>query len=121
MKVIIIYRCIYTKKDEKEASFDSAEHIFPKCIGGKCCLPKGFVSDQTNNFFSKAELQFARENPAIVVNRIFLERRGRRKHKNRNKIAVFSDKDGVSLGYIDSCKPSNISQIIFKNIDDDTI
>ncbi len=120
MKVIIIYRCIYTKKDENEATFDSAEHIFPKCIGGKCCLPKGFVSDQTNNFFSKAELQFARENPAIVVNRIFIERRGRRKHKNRNKIAVFTDKDGVSLGYIDSCKPSNISQIIFINIDDDT-
>ena len=84
-------KCIYTNKDDNNATFKSAEHVFPKCIGGLYCLPKGFVSDQINNEFSKIELTFARENPLIVINRMFYKRLGRTKHKNRDKISVFKD------------------------------
>lgn len=67
-------KCIYTNKDDSNATFKSAEHVFPKCIGGQYCLPRGFVSDQINNEFSKIELTFARENPIIVLNRMFYKK-----------------------------------------------
>ena len=118
-QVIKINRCIYINKDDTTCTFNSEEHIFPKCIGGKCCLPKGFVSDQINNEFSKSEYQFARENPIVVINRMFYEKTGRKKHKNRDKIAVLVDNEDVSLGYISFATPKNISQLIFENLDRD--
>jgi len=47
--------CIYSGADEKSANFNDSEHIFPKCIGGVNCLPKGWVSDEVNNTLSKLE------------------------------------------------------------------
>ena len=111
-------KCIYTNKDDADATFISAEHVFPKCIGGLYCLPKGFVSDQINNEFSKIELTFARENPIISLNRIFYKRFGRIKHKNRYKISVFKDAETskLSLGYILDAKPICLDQVILPNI-----
>lgn len=49
-------KCIYTNKDDNNATFKSAEHVFPKCIGGLYCLPKGFVSDQINNELPSSQI-----------------------------------------------------------------
>lgn len=116
-------KCIYTNKDDTDATFISAEHVFPKCIGGQYCLPKGFVSDQINNDFSKIELTFARENPIIVLNRMFYKRLGRTKHKNRDKISIFKDVDSskLTLGYIIDGKPISLDQIILPNITEKSI
>ena len=71
-------RCIYTGADSAGAHFSSAEHIFPECIGGVHCLPKGWVSDEANNALSRLELTFARENPLVAIQRMFLPPWGER-------------------------------------------
>lgn len=111
-------KCIYTNKDDSNGTFKSVEHVFPKCIGGQYCLPRGFVSDQINNEFSKIELTFARENPIIVLNRMFYKKVERIKHKNRDKISVFRDTatSKLSLGYITNAKPRCLDQIILPDI-----
>ena len=116
-------KCIYTKKDDTLASFNSAEHIFPKCIGGQCCLPKGMVSDQINNEFSKIEMSFARENPIICLPRMFYNKTGRKKHQNRDKISVFNDinSDKIELGYFVEGKPICLDQIILSNVTEKSI
>ena len=114
-------KCIYTGKETSEASFDSAEHIFPKCIGGQNCLPKGYVSDEINNFFSKYELQFARENPVVLINRMFYHKVGRKHHKNREKIAAFKYDDNVVLGYISEAKSIYLDQISFFKLSDEIL
>ena len=119
--MICLNKCIYTGKETPEASFDSAEHIFPKCIGGQNCLPRGYVSDETNNVFSKYERQFARENPVVLINRMFYPKVGRKHHKNREKIAAFKHNDNVILGYISEAKPICLNQISFFELSDETL
>lgn len=114
-------KCIYTGKETPEASFDSAEHIFPKCIGGQNCLPRGYVSDEINNVLSRYELQFARENPIVLINRMFYPKVGRKHHKNRDKIAVFKHNDNVALGYISEANPICLNQISFFGLTDETL
>lgn len=106
--------CIYTGADETTDTFSSAEHIFPKCIGGIQTLPKGWVCDSVNNSLSSLELRFARQNPSVAIPRMFLPQTGRRKHKNRNLIGIFRntlDSNDYSLGYISNGKPLSINQI----------
>lgn len=110
--------CIYTGFDDSTATFRSAEHIFPKCIGGVNCLPKGWVSDAVNNSFSKLELSFARTNPGVVLNRMFLPHVGRKSHTNRDLIGVFenlNDNSDYSLGYIRNGTPFPINQIVISS------
>ncbi len=111
--------CIYTKKCDAEATFNSKEHIFPKAIGGIACLEKGWISDETNSQFSTLELQFIRENPLRAIPKMFNENLGRKKHKNREKISVFNDDKGrLALGFIKNSKPVVIDQILISHIDD---
>lgn len=109
--------CIYTKKDDVTATFNSAEHIFPKCFGGVSCLPYGWVSDEINNkILSHLELNFARQSPDIVLTRMFSAPTGRKRHKNRDHIGIFSnskDSTDYSLGFIKQGKPYPINQICF--------
>ena len=44
--------CIFYGSNEK-LTYNSQEHIFPATIGGIVKLPKGYVSDQANKYFSK--------------------------------------------------------------------
>ena len=107
--------CIYSGANESSATFNMAEHIFPKCIGGVRCLPRGWVADSINNSFSKLELGFARTNPTVVINRMFFGQTGRKKHLNRNHIGIFkniSDNSDYALGYIKNATPFPIYQII---------
>lgn len=64
-------KCIYSLKTASEANFQKQEHVIPACIGGKAKLPKGYVSDEVNEMFSKLELDFARNNLLISLNRVF--------------------------------------------------
>lgn len=109
--------CIYSGADELTASFDTAEHIFPKCIGGMRCLPKGWVSDAVNNSFSKLELGFARSNPAVAINRMLSPQTGRKTHQNRERIGIFqnvSNRSSYELGYIKNAAPFLINQVIIR-------
>lgn len=108
-------RCIYTGADEHTATFNQAEHIFPKCIGGVNCLPKGWVSDDTNAAFSKLELGFGRTNPLVAIQRMFLPSTGRKKHHNRDRVGIFKSRNDDScfeLGYIRSAVPFPLDQIV---------
>lgn len=71
-------QCIYTGANEFSESFNTAEHVFPKCIGGVHTLPKGWVCDRVNNSFSKMELCFARRNPTVSITRMFIPETGRK-------------------------------------------
>lgn len=107
-------QCIYSGETEKSATFNSAEHIFPKCIGGVRCLPKGWVSDAVNNAFSKLELNFARGNPTVALSRMFFGSVGRKKHAKKDRIGVFQNATNTSdysLGYIRNASPYPINQI----------
>ena len=107
--------CIYSGKDESSASFETAEHIFPKCIGGVRCLPRGCVSDQVNNSLSKLELGFARTNPTVALSRMFFAQTGRKKHQNREHVGVFKnigDSSDFALGYIKNAKPVPLHQLV---------
>lgn len=109
-------KCIYTGVDETMASFKEAEHIFPKCIGGVRCLPRGYVSDEVNHALSKVELSFARDNPIVTVPRMFSPLIGRKKHTNRERVGVMRDTDngaGYSLGVVRNGVPISLSQLTF--------
>jgi len=110
--------CIYTRNDDSTTTFNSAEHIIPKSIGGIRCLPKGWVSDEVNNRFSRLELEFSRENPIVAIPRMFVPNMGRKKHKNREKVCVFSyhDNSQISLGYMKNAKPFPLQQVVFTNL-----
>lgn len=110
-----VVRCIYTGVDESKATFKQVEHIFPKCIGGVNCLPKGWVSDNVNASFSKLELVFGRMNPLVAVHRMFLPPTGRKKHQNRDRIGIFQSMDDdfrFELGYIRNAVPYPLCQIV---------
>lgn len=45
--------CIYCLKDS--STTQSQEHVFPEALGSKETLPKGYVCDNCNNYFSKMD------------------------------------------------------------------
>lgn len=51
-------KCIY--KQKSDLTYKSAEHIIPAGLGGIKKLPKGYVSDEANNLFSKMEMKALR-------------------------------------------------------------
>lgn len=107
-------KCIYTGVDESTGTFESEEHIFPKCIGGVHTLPKGWVCDSVNNSLSGVERCFARDNPTVALSRMFFRKMGRKKHKNRNLIGVFkntNNPEDFALGYISDGVPYSINQV----------
>jgi hypothetical protein len=116
-------QCIYTGDGDAVATFNSAEHIIPKCVGGFRCLPKGWVSDKVNNGFSALELNFARHNPAVSIFRMFSESIGRKKHKNRQTIGVMTSTDGCHavLGYITGKTPFPVDQVYFEGLSESSL
>ncbi len=50
--------CIYEKN--KKLNFSKVEHIIPAGLGGTKTLPKGYVSDEINEFFSAIEAKALR-------------------------------------------------------------
>jgi hypothetical protein len=56
----IKYNCIYFSNTKKDLSYKEREHVIPASLGGKATLPRGMVSDQANELFSKYELKAIR-------------------------------------------------------------
>lgn len=106
-------KCIYTRKDESNATFNSAEHIFPRCIGGVKTLDKDWVSTEFNNAISKCEMAFAREYPMILMPRMILGSESRKSNQGQAGIGFLKslDAERLTLGYIKDGQPVNITQI----------
>lgn len=73
------YKCIYSLKDDSNATFNTSEHIFPKFLGGIHTLDKGLVCDEVNQMFSSYEMSFARNNPLVAISRMLYGPSGRPK------------------------------------------
>ncbi|MFB6434222.1 hypothetical protein [Bacillus thuringiensis] len=109
-------KCIYLKDSKQQLSFDSEEHIFPAGLGGIRKLPKGYVSDECNNFFSGMETEFMRRSP-LAIPRQFVGpgKRGKlnEKYATKSDISLMSDENspiGIEFGYISLGKPYSIPQ-----------
>ncbi|MBU3169903.1 hypothetical protein [Clostridium estertheticum] len=72
--------CIYLGRLSEELTYNSQEHLIPAGLGGRLKLPKGFVSDQANEKFSKYEL-FGLRKSLLTGNRM---RHGPGKRGNQN-------------------------------------
>lgn len=98
------YRCIYFGNTNRILTYNKQEHIIPASLGGKRKLPKGYVSDEANELFSKSELKATRYT-LLSVNRNN-NGPGKRgsfsvKKVTSPKINVFEVKEGKSLEAID--------------------
>lgn len=92
--------CIYLKGTEPVLSFNSQEHIFPAGIGGIQMLPKGYVSDQFNNSFSKIELDFMRNSLIALPRQFYGQEKEGLYHKKGNKIkGIYHTKYCQPKGY----------------------
>jgi len=58
--------CIYLSDRNCELTYKKREHVISAGIGGKRTLPKGYVSDQANELFSKYELKCLRYSPLMI-------------------------------------------------------
>ena len=107
-------KCIYTLNDDTKATFKSREHIIPRSIGGIRTLDREWVCDDFNNYISKAEREFARQYPLIILPRMISALSGRKEHTGKVGIGFFSisvDPDQLQLGYIAEGTPHVIPQI----------
>lgn len=59
-------QCVYLFDREKKLTYKKQEHIISAGIGGIRTLPKGYVSDQANELFSKYELKCLRYSPLLI-------------------------------------------------------
>lgn len=98
-------KCIYLYKQGSNLTYDSAEHIIPAGLGGIKKLPKGYVSDQANNLFSKFEAKAIRYS-LLTGNRLRHGpgKRGNQKVQKEKTPAIILLKGeniiGLKLGYI---------------------
>ena len=58
--------CIYLFSKKPELTYKTQEHVITAGIGGRRTLPKGYVSDQANEMFSKFELMCLRYSPLQI-------------------------------------------------------
>lgn len=58
--------CIYLSDSNFELTYKKQEHVISAGIGGRRKLPKGYVSDQANELFSKYELKCLRYSPLAI-------------------------------------------------------
>lgn len=103
--------CIYYGNNEN-LTYNSQEHIFPATIGGINKLPKGYVSDQANKYFSKLESRAITES-FIGFEKMFFGPGNRGKDKpGRMPILLLRTQDSESMGFCFKGKPCLIPQII---------
>ena len=113
-------RCIYLRKNNSALKFTSAEHIFPKCIGGTKKLARGMVSDEFNNAISSAEKEFAQLYPLVILPRMEHGPKGRKKHSGNFSVGFlqYEGLDFLQIGYIENNTIKTLPQFIV-NINDD--
>lgn len=112
-----MWQCIYSLEKLDNMAFSSQEHVIPAAIGGRNRLPRGYVSDATNNMFSELERSFAREAMAIPRMIVGPGKRGSLTTRKAtiSKISVMEEEKTkeICLGYISLGKPYIIQQIHF--------
>jgi hypothetical protein len=59
--------CIYLFNKNERLTYTKKEHVISAGIGGKRTLPRGYVSDQANELFSKYELMCLRHSPLQIA------------------------------------------------------
>ena len=95
--------CIYYG-DDSNLTYQKQEHIFPAGLGGIQMLPKGYVSDQANSFFSPLEGKLMHDSLISLMRALFGP--GKRESSSstkasRTKIVTLRGEDGeVALGYL---------------------
>lgn len=104
--------CIYYGNDDATLTYNSQEHIFPSTIGGSEMLPKGYVSDKANQYFSKLESELVTDS-LFGLCKMFHGPGGRGKGTpGRMPITMMKMEDRDELGFVLEGKPITIPQII---------
>lgn len=78
--------CIYLFDTGRKLTYQKQEHVISAGLGGKCKLPKGYVSDQANELFSKFELKYLRYSPLAIARMHYGP--GKRGSLNLNSIEI---------------------------------
>lgn len=108
--------CIYLG-DGENLTYNGQEHIFPASLGGKKMLPKGYVSDQANNYFSAIEGDIT-HNSLIAGGRMLYGPGKRGGDKPSEKpILIFSSNKDFSMGYVHLMKINIIPHLYVKGTD----
>ena len=124
-------KCIYYHNMD-ELSFNSREHIFPNALGGMQRLPKGYVSDQFNNYISKYErllfkektiINFLRalegsnkKNDKIIQEMSSIKHLTKKELKNSTRSAIHIVNETNKLGFLVSNKAYYIWNVTFSNL-----
>ena len=113
-------KCIYSLKENVEFN---EEHIFPAFLGGKKCLPLGWVSKEANDKFSKLEAECSLY-PICSLMREFVRpgKRGGNAMPTLKKYHVINmlNSDEYSIGYIFNGKPYLIPNVII-NLENNSV
>ena len=113
-------KCIYSLKENVEFN---EEHIFPAFLGGKKCLPLGWVSKEANDRFSKIEAECSLY-PMFALMREFVGpgKRGSNAMPTLKKYHIINmlNSDEYSIGYIFNGKPYLIPGVII-NLDNNSL
>jgi len=104
--------CIYLK-NKQGLAFEKREHIFPRMLGGSVRLPKGIVSDEANEIFSKLEQRIANDNNIYSVIKTIFPSLSR--HKDVKKLFI-GERNNVKAVYYKSSdmETTDITSIIVK-------
>lgn len=106
--------CIYYG-EESSLTYNSQEHIFPATIGGVEKLPKGFVSDQANKYFSKLESEMVTSS-LFGFEKMFYGPGYRGKDKpGRMPITLLTTENSEELGFVFMGKPILVPQMRISN------
>ena len=111
--------CIYYKS-RNDLTYQNQEHIFPAALHGIKKLPKGYVSTEANNYFSKMENEMLHGSLVFLYRSIFgpTRRRGKKK-KEQTKVVQFikdnKDPEKVMLGHMEVGTPLSIPQLFLKS------
>lgn len=107
--------CIYYK-GRSGLTEKGQEHIFPAGLGGIKKLPKGYVSYEANNYFSKLENHLMHGSLVMLHRSLFGPSKRKDKKEGKRIITVFEGLDTdessrVELGYMREGTPYVITQV----------
>lgn len=103
--------CIYLGEAEG-LTYKKQEHIFPAGLGGVRTLPRGYVSDQANEAFSRLEGELMHASP-IALDRYFSGPGDRRGKDSQSYVTVGRCDDGqLALSYLSMGVPRLIPQAL---------
>lgn len=114
----IAMTCIYYKNRD-DLTYQNQEHIFPAALHGIKKLPKGYVSTEANNYFSKMENEMIHGSLVFFYRSIFgpTRRKGKKKKDQTKVVQIMKESEDptkVILGYMEEGTPVLIPQLYLK-------